>query len=339
MSERLLRIAHLDAFSPATIIEESLPEVTGRDLLIHIDAVAVNPVDSKIVAGINSELSTAKTVGYDACGTVIASGQQCELFQPGDRVFYAGDVSRQGCFASHQLVDERTVGLAPTSLTDTQAAAMPLTSITAWEALFSRLKISRETDQQKTLLIIGGAGGVGSIAIQLAKQLVGMQVVATASREASADWCRELGADEVIDHSQPLVQAYRDAGLSDPDYILCLNDSDLYFDAMAELIAPQGMLCIVVTTQRDHDLNKLKNKSAGLVWEFMFTRPLFNTADLSQQHLILNQIAALIDKQTLRCTMTQQIGQLDLASLKQAHEMLASGHTLGKIALVGMNTV
>jgi zinc-binding alcohol dehydrogenase family protein len=322
--------------SEAVLFEQTTPQAVGKDLLIKIDAIAVNPVDTKVKANISEPLSTPKIVGWDASGTVIAIGNEVELFKTGDKVFYAGDVTRSGCYASHQLVDERIVGFAPTSLTAAESAAMPLTSITAWEALFSRLKITEEHDAGKTILIIGGAGGVGSIAIQLAKTIAKLNVVTTASRAESEQWCRKLGADYVINHHSDLVLQYRTLGVKDPDYIFCLSETDQHFAAMAELIAPQGMICTIVGSQEKHDLDCLKSKSAGLVWEFMFTRPMFNTDDLIEQHHLLNKIAQLLDKDQLISTLTETIGPMTSDNISKVHQHLTTGTTIGKLALTAI---
>lgn len=324
--------AYTSAESAPILIEQSLPEPTGRDLLIAIEAIAVNPVDTKVKAAIQGSLDRPKIIGWDAAGTVVATGQDCELFKVGDKVFYAGNVQRDGCYASHQLVDERIVGFAPRKLSAAEAAAMPLTSITAWEALFSRMKIYPNIDKGKTLLIIGGAGGVGSVAIQLAKQVAEMTVVATASRETSADWCRELGADHVINHHH-LEEQYRQLGIHDPDYILCLGDTDDYYDTVTDLIAPQGLICFVVSSQQDHNIEKLKTKSAGIVWEFMFTRPVYQTSDLTAQHQLLNRIANMLDEGRLSSTLKETLGPINADTLTLAHQKLQEGHTLGKMVL------
>jgi zinc-binding alcohol dehydrogenase family protein len=317
------------------LIEQATPQPAGRDLLIVIDAIAVNPVDVKVKSGIQDKLKNPRIIGWDAAGTVIAAGDECELFKVGDKVFYAGDISRDGCYASHQLVDERIVGFAPKTLSAAEAAAMPLTSITAWEALFSRMKIHPNIDKGKTLLIIGAAGGVGSIAIQLAKKVGELNVVATASRSESADWCRELGADHIVNHHN-LIEEYQSQDLPAPDYILCLGDTDPYYDRVCELIAPQGMICFVVTSQQNHNIDVLKTKSAGLVWEFMFTRPMFKTADITAQHQLLNRIAEMLDEGLLRCTLQQTFGAINTDTINQAHQQLLSGTTLGKIALTAI---
>lgn len=323
------------ADAAATLIEKDLPEPEGRDLLVKIDAIAVNPVDTKVKAGIQGQLDHPRIVGWDATGTVIAAGKDCELIKVGDKVFYAGDISRDGCYASHQLVDERIVGFAPRKLTAAETAAMPLTSITAWEALFSRMKIFANLDRGKTLLIIGGAGGVGSIAIQLAKQVAELNVVATASRPESVAWCSELGADHVIDHHD-LAEGYGRLNMTPPDYILCLGDTDPYYDVVTELVAPQGMICFVVTSQQDHNIDKIKTKSAGIVWEFMFTRPMYNTADMTAQHQLLNRVAEMLDEGILKCTLKQTLGPINAENLALAHQQLLGRKTLGKIALTAI---
>lgn len=318
------------------LIEQDLPTPTGHDLLIAIEAVAVNPVDTKVKARLSSPMETPRILGWDATGTVEAIGNKVTLFKPGDKVFYAGDITRPGCFSSHQLVDERIVGNAPTSLTPTQIAAMPLTSLTAWEALFSRLKITVEQDSGKNILIIGGAGGVGSIALQLSKVIADLTVITTASRPETEQWCRQLGADHTINHHGDLVSQYRTLGLAEPDYILCLNNTDRYFSAMTELIAPQGMICSIVEAKQKHDLEALKSKSAGFVWEFMFTRSMFTTKDMIGQHHILNRIAQLLDEGKLVSTLTETVGAMTADNINKAHQKLLSGSTIGKIAMTAL---
>jgi len=317
-------------------LEQETPTPTGHDLLIEIDAIAVNPVDTKVIAGLGETAAEHRVVGWDATGTVIATGESTVLYKPGDKVFYAGDISRPGCYASHQLVDERIVGKAPSTLSVEEIAAMPLTSLTAWEALFSRLKITEELDAGKNILIIGGAGGVGSIAIQLANKIAKLNVIATASNSASIAWCNKLGASQIINHYGDLAYQYRALGLKDPDYILCLNDTDLHFTAMAELIAPQGMICSIVGSKYKHDLDSLKSKSAGFVWEFMFTRPMFKTYDLIAQHRILNNIADLLDEGQIVSTLTESLGPISAEAIKKAHQQLLSGTTIGKLALTAI---
>jgi len=323
--------------SQPQLIESTTPQANNHDLLVKIDAIAVNPVDTKIIAGIKEPLTEHRVVGWDVSGTVIGVGDQVDLFKIGDKVFYAGELSRSGCYASHQLVDERIVGHAPKSLSAEASAAMPLTSITAWEALFSRLKIIADLDKGKNILIIGGSGGVGSIAIQLAKVVGKLNVITTASRTESEQWCHKLGADHVLNHHSDLVIQYRELGIADPDYILCLNNTDGHFTAMAELIAPQGMICSIVGTQEKHDLDCLKSKSAGFVWEFMFTRPLFKTADMLAQHHLLNQVSQLLDDGQLTSTLTSTIGPINAVNIIEAHRQLLTGSTIGKLALTGID--
>ncbi|WP_438971310.1 zinc-binding alcohol dehydrogenase family protein [Methylophaga sp.] len=332
MSQQMTCLGYQSNDTEAVKFVVPIPEVQGRDLLVKINAIAVNPVDTKVKAGINGALNAPKVIGWDATGTVIAAGDECELIKVGDKVFYAGDISRSGCYASHQVVDERIVGFAPETLEPVAAAAMPLTSITAWEALFSRMRIHPNLDKGKTILIVGAAGGVGSIAIQLAKKVAELNVVATASRDESEAWCRELGADYVINHYQ-LNDDYAKLPIEPPDYILCLGDTDPYFEQLADLIAPQGLICYVVTSQKNHNIDLLKTKSAGVVWEFMFTRPMYQTGDMTAQHQLLNRIADMLDSGMLRCTMKQNLGPMSIKTLAQAHQMLLSGKTLGKISL------
>ncbi len=322
--------------SAPTLFEQAMPIVSGHDLLIEIEAIAVNPVDTKVKAGITKQLEQPKIIGWDATGTVRAIGEDVSSFNIGDKVFYAGDVTRPGCYASHQLVDERIVGNAPKNLTAEQTAAMPLTSITAWEALFSRLRISSEHDEGKNILIIGGAGGVGSIAIQLAKNIAKLNVITTASRTESEQWCRELGADYIINHHSDITIQYRGLGIADPDYILCLSDTDNHFAAMADLIAPQGMICSIVGSQQKHDLDTLKSKSAGFVWEFMFTRPMFNTTDIQEQQQLLNKVSSLLEQGILVSTHKQTIGPINSENIILAHQQLLTGSTLGKIVLTAI---
>ena len=315
---------------PAQLVDLPDSTATGFDLWVAVNAVGVNPVDLKIQAGIDQQ---ARTLGWDACATVVATGEKVRGFKAGDRVFYAGDVSRPGCFASHQLVDSRIVGHAPKTLDDFEVASLPLTSLTAWELLFNRLRISLQKDHGKSLLIIGGSGGVGSMLIQLARNSAGLKVIASAGSDESAHWCRTLGADHIVSHRGDLLSNYRQEDLPAPDYIVCLGDSDFYYPVMVELIKPQGLIGLAVNFSQPVDLNLLKNKSAGLVWEFMFTRPMLNTEDIQQQQRILQRIAELIDSGSLRHALTQQFDYLTVDNLRSAHQLLADGHSRGKITL------
>ena len=321
----------VDAFE---VIEQNKPIATGHDLLVKVEAISVNPIDTKLRQTLAAE---PKVLGWDAAGVVEAVGELVTLFQPGDRVYYAGDIKRPGCNAEYQLVDERITGRCPTTLSFVEAAAMPLTTITAWESLFDRMKIDLEKDAGKRLLIIGAAGGVGSIAIQLAKAVAGLEVVVTASRPESSDWCRSLGADYVVNHRGALPEQLKQQSIGTPDYILCLSDTDFYWPVMAELIAPQGMICALVSSQSPQDLNLLKAKSVGFVWEFMFTRSSYATGDMVRQHELLTQVAGLLDKGELRSPLQMELNSIDPHQLRQAHHMLESGATIGKIVLGGFN--
>lgn len=322
---------------PDTFIEftEPTPALSGHDLLVKIEAVSVNPVDCKVRQRTIEEQRPPLVLGWDAAGVIKAIGEKVTLFNVGDNVFYAGDITRRGSNATHQLVDERISGQMPESLNFPEAAALPLTSITAWEALFERLKINPNTeDAGKYILIIGGAGGVGSIAVQLAKKVAKLKVIATASRTETHQWCKSLGADEVVNHRDDMVAQFKLRNLPAPDYILCLNSTDQHFPAMVELVAPQGMICSIVDTSQQHDLNRLKIKSAGFVCEFMFTRSMYQTADMIKQHELLNNIATLIDAGSLITTLKTHLGPITPDSIRNAHNLLETGESIGKIVLV-----
>lgn len=325
----------LDNPASFQVFDSETPPPQGHDLLVAVKAVSVNPVDTKIRARTVEPQTPPQVLGWDAAGIIEAVGDQVTLFKPGDQVYYAGDVTRPGSNASHQLVDERIVGRMPKSLSFEKAAALPLTTITAWESLFSRLKVRPECDAGKRLLILGGAGGVGSIAIQLAKQVARLEVIATASRAESREWCLSLGADHAIDHNQDLIAQFRQHGIADPNYILCLAGTDPYFETLAKLIAPQGMICAIVDAKQN-DLSLLKNKSAGFVWEFMFTRAMFQTPDMIQQHKLLSEVADLVDTGKIRTTLRAVLGPLTPDNLREAHRRLETGHSIGKLVLTGM---
>ena len=318
-------------------IELPVPEASGQDLLVRVHAIAVNPVDTKVRKPKDKVESAPKILGWDAAGEVVEVGPDCTLFKTGDKVFYAGDITRAGSNAEYQLVDERIVGHLPQSLNYEQAAALPLTAITAWEALFDRLGIALEhlKNKGKSLLIIGGAGGVGSVAIQLASKLAGLTVVATASRPETVQWIKKLGAHHAVNHKLDLATQMQAINIAQPDYIFCCNDTDAYFPVMAELIKPQGRICSIVETSMPVDLNLLKNKSATFVWELMFTRSMFQTADMIAQHQILNRIAKLVDEGMLTSTLNKTLSPINAANLRKAHAQLETGSTIGKIVLSG----
>lgn len=314
--------------------ETEKPTPKGRELLVKINAIAVNPVDYKIRqnAAKDTELAEPKIIGWDACGVVEAVGNEVSLFKVGDEVYYAGDITKPGSNAEYQVIDERIVGKKPKSLSIEAAAAMPLTVLTAWEILFDRIRISAEKDKGKTLLIIAGAGGVGSIAIQLAKKIVGLKVIATASRPESIEWCKHMGADVVV-NPKNLTEEVRNAGFQYIDFIVDFVDTNGYWDEMAELIKPQGHIASITGSATPIALNKLKTKSASFSWEFMYTRSTFQTDDMIEQHHILNKVADLLDEGVLVHTLTQTLNGLSAETLKQAHEQLESGTTIGKLAI------
>ncbi len=316
-------------------IDLPAPQATGRDLLVRVAAISVNPVDHKVRHGSAGDPSP-RVLGWDAAGVVTAVGPEVSLFKVGDEVFYAGSVVRPGANSELHLVDERIVGRKPGTLDFAQAAALPLTSITAWEALFARLGVSRQGgDEGTSILIVGGAGGVGSVAIQLAKQLAKLTVVATASRPESAEWCRRLGADHIIDHNGDMPAQLKALGLDGVDFILCLNEFDKHFAAMAEAIAPQGKICSILGNEAPLLLGPLFAKSATLVFELMFTRSTFQSADMIEQHRLLNEVAGLIDEGVLQSTVGESFGAINAANISRAHAALEGRRTIGKIVLAG----
>ncbi|WP_114792988.1 zinc-binding alcohol dehydrogenase family protein [Niabella yanshanensis] len=313
--------------------ETEIPKPTGYELLVKIKATGVNPVDYKIrqnsVKG--KTLDMPKIIGWDAAGVVEEVGDQVTLFKKGDEVYYAGDITKTGSNAEFQLVDERIVGKKPVSLTFAAAAAMPLTTLTAWEILFDRMRIN-EKDKGKSILIIGGAGGVGSIAIQIAKKVAGLTVLATASRPESVEWCQQQGADYVVNH-RDLVNEVKSAGFRQVDFILDFVDVNQYWDAFAELIRPQGAIGSISDPTQPVNLRQLKSKSVSFHWELMFTRSMFQTGDITEQHIILNKAAELFDKGTLQSTLTTTLSGLLADNFKTAHRQMESGSTIGKIVI------
>jgi zinc-binding alcohol dehydrogenase family protein len=308
-------------------VELHKPSPAGRDLLVKVEAISVNPVDYKQ----RKQATGSRILGWDAAGTVQAVGSETTLFKPGDEVYYAGDVTRPGCNSEFHLVDERIVGRKPNKLDFAHAAAMPLTSITAWEAFFDRLKVQ----PNKTLLIISGAGGVGSIGIQLAR-IAGLRVVATASRPESVAWVKELGAEQVVDHRKPLVPQLAALGHKEVDYIANFSgELDAYWEAMAELIAPQGAMVAIVGNQKPLPMDLVRLKSATMCWELMFTRPRYQTPDMIEQHRLLNKVAEMLDSGKLRGTLKETLAPINGANLRKAHERLESGTMIGKLVLKG----
>lgn len=314
-------------------LEASDPVASGHDILVRVKAVSVNPVDTKVRTRAQPAPGEVRVLGFDAAGVVEAVGEAVTLFSPGDEVFYAGAIGRPGSNAELQLVDERIVGRKPKSLDFAQAAAMPLTFITAWELLFDRFGVARDGGEGQTLVIIGGAGGVGSALIQLARRLTRLNVVASASRDETRRWVEDLGAHQIFDHTKPLVEELARLGLEAPAYIACLTHSAQHFPQVSEAIALQGKIGII---EADGDLNirPLQQKAASIHWEYMFARPQ-GTPDMIEQHRLLNQVADLVDQGVLRTTLTQVVGKIRAADLLEAHRIVESARTIGKVALEG----
>ncbi|MEK1909120.1 MAG: zinc-binding alcohol dehydrogenase family protein [Pseudomonas chlororaphis] len=329
--------ASLPIDDPLSLQDIELPEPLAgpRDLLVEVKAISVNPVDTKVRQNVQPEGGAAKVLGWDVAGVVKAVGSDVSLFKAGDKVFYAGSIARAGGNSELHVVDERIVGHMPKSLGFAEAAALPLTAITAWELLFERLQIAEgQADRQQSLLIVGAAGGVGSILTQLASQLTGLKVIGSASRAETQGWVRELGADLVIDHSQPLSQELKKAGQASVTHVASLTQTDTHLDELVEALAPQGRLALIDDPQT-LDVTKLKRKSLSLHWEFMYTRSLFETADMQEQHKLLNRVAELIDAGTLKTTLGEHFGTINAANLRRAHALLESGKAKGKIVLEG----
>lgn len=325
----------IDAADALIDFETAKPEPKGRDIRVAVKAISANPVDYKVRKRAEPPAGETKILGFDAAGVVDAVGPDVSLFKPGDEVWYAGSIQRQGTNSEFHLVDERIVGRKPKTLSFAQAAALPLTSITAWELLFDRLGVAPgKSVDPRTLLIIGGAGGVGSILIQLARRLTGLTVVATASRPESRKWCLDLGAHQVIDHSKPMKDQIAALQVPPVALIAALTNTEQHFAALADIIAPQGKLGLI-DDPASLNVNLLKGKAASLHWESMFTRSSFQTDDMIAQHHLLDDVASLIDNGVLRTTLDKVLGKIDAANLKQAHALLEGGRSTGKLVLEG----
>ncbi len=302
------------------------------DLRVEVRAASVNPVDTKVHKGVQkSGLQQPRILGWDASGVVLEVGSKVSGFRPGDKVYYAGDITRAGSNSSQQLVDARIVSHKPTSLNWAEAAAIPLTALTAWEGLFDRLHIDR-AEEGKTLLIVGGAGGVGSLAIPFARLHSKVTIIATASRPDSAQWCKDRGADMVIDYKDMPAELEKH-GLKQVDYIFCLNDTDGHWETMAKLIAPQGHICTIVENEHPLNMEQLKLKSASLHFEFMFTRSMFTTPDISRQGDILHQTAKLLDEGKITTSLSKTLHGLSVETLTEAHRLVLDGHMRGKVVV------
>ena len=310
-----------------SLLDIELPDPTPspRDLLVEVRAISVNPVDTKIRMRVQPEAGEHQVLGWDAAGVVRAVGSEVTLFKAGDEVFYAGALDRPGANSELHLVDERIVGRKPATLGFAAAAALPLTSITAWELLFERLQISEGAeDIDQRLLVVGAAGGVGSILTQLARQLTGLKVIGTASRSETRDWVRELGAHQVIDHSQLLAEGLQRAGITDVTHVASLTHTDLHLPQIVESLQPQGRLALI-DDPASLDISLLKRKSLSLHWEFMYTRSLYQTPDMIAQHHLLNRVAELIDSGVLKTTLGEHYGTINAENLRRAHAFIESG--------------
>lgn len=323
-----------------TDIELEQPVATGQDLLVKVKAIAVNPVDYKIRQNVPSDNDQYKVIGWDAVGEVVATGEAVSQFKPGDQVYYAGDLNRQGCNAEYQLVDQRLVGHKPKSLSDADAAALPLTTITAWEMLFEHLAIEKVAvgsgeKSNDVILVIGAAGGVGSILVQLAKTLTGATVIGTASRESSSSWIKELGADYVVDHTKPLAPQIEALNIGQVSHVASLNSTDSYFDTYVELLKPFGKIAMIDDPATPLDIMKMKPKSLSLHIEFMYARSMFQADDMVEQSRLLSTVADLVDQGYIKTTVGKHLGLINAANLKAAHESLEAGRSIGKIVLEG----
>jgi zinc-binding alcohol dehydrogenase family protein len=311
------------------------PQPKGRDLLVEVRAISVNPVDTKLRMRAEPPAGECKVLGWDAAGIVVSAGLDAALFKAGDEVWYAGDISRQGTNAEFHLVDERIVGPKPKSLNFTAAAALPLTAITAYEMLFDRLDVTRPVQgAANAIVIIGGAGGVGSIAIQLARKLTDLTVIATASRPETQAWAKTLGAHHVIDHSQPIAAQVEALGIGEPAFVFSTTSSEEHIEDVATLIAPQGRYGLI-DDPKQLDVSVLKSKSLSLHWELMFTRSIHKTVDMEAQHRLLTEVAALVDKKEVVSTASENFGTINAANLKKAHALIESGKAKGKVVLAG----
>lgn len=320
-------------------IELPQPVATGRDLLIKVNAIAVNPVDCKIRQNVSPSTADPKVIGWDAVGEVVAIGELVEQFELGDQVFYAGDLNRQGSNAEFQLVDERIVGNKPTSLSNAEAAALPLTSITAWELMFEHLALGQQdpastAKSDEVILVVGAAGGVGSILVQLIKKLTGATVIGTASRISSKSWVKQLGADYVVDHSEPIQPQIEALDIGNLTHVASLTNTDDYMDTYVDLLVPFGKIALI-DDPKSLDVSKVKRKSLSVHWEFMFARSMHNAIDMDEQGRLLNRVAELVDQGHLRTTAGKNLGKINADNLKIAHEEIESGRSIGKIVLEG----
>lgn len=314
-------------------IELETPTAHGHDILVEVKAVSVNPVDFKIRQAMPAAEGEYKVIGWDATGVVKSVGENVSLFKPGDKVWYAGDITRSGSNAQFQLVDERIVGHMPSSLSYGEAAALPLTSITAWELLFDRLNVAKN-DDSKSILVIGAAGGVGSIMVQLLKQRTKLNIIASASRAETISWLEDLGADTIVNHRNPLSEEFAAKNLSEVDYVVSLNNTEQHLPEIEKVVKPQGQFALIDDPET-LNIVLFKNKSVSVHWELMFTRSLFKTDDMQEQHVILNNVATMIDQGLIKTTVGEHLGKINAANLRKAHQHLESQTAKGKVVLEG----
>lgn len=323
---------NIDAPGALIEFEADQPELKPRDLLVEVKGISVNPVDVKVRASMPPE-SGRKILGYDAAGVVREVGSRVQHYKVGDEVFYAGDFTRQGTNAEFHAVDERIVGRKPKSMDFAEAAGFPLTSITAWEILFDCFQLREGDGKGASLLVIGAAGGVGSILIQFAKQLTGLTVIATASREETTDWVKKMGADHIINHHKSLVEQCKELSIQ-PNYVASLNGTEGHFDGIVELIKPRGHIALI-DDPKTLNVHSIKLKALSLSWEFMFARPMFETNDIEKQRELLNRVSEMIDCGKLISTVTSNDGALSVKTLTEAHKNQESGRSIGKQVLGG----
>lgn len=318
-----------------SLIDLDLPKpIPGpKDLLVTVKAIALNPVDTKVRQRAEPAEGEVQVLGWDVAGVVSEVGVDVSMFKSGDEVWYAGAIDRPGANSEFHVVDERIVSKKPTSLSFSEAAALPLTSITAWELLFDRLEIPKD-DASKSILIIGAAGGVGSIMVQLVKKLTKLKVIGTASRQETKTWIENLGVDHVLDHSKPLAEELEKAGLGEVNYVASLTQTDKHFENIVACLKPQGKLALIDDPE-SLPINLLKKKSISTHWEFMFTRSMFQTEDIIVQHELLNEVAKLVDEGTIQTTANESFGTISVENLKKGHALLESGKSKGKIVLEG----
>lgn len=333
----------LPVTDPHALLDITLPQPSaqGHDILVRVEAIAVNPVDYKVRQNMPPQTGDYRVLGWDAAGEVVAAGENVTEFTPGDKVYYAGDLTRPGSNAEYQLADARLAGHKPKSLSSAEAAALPLTTITAWEMLFDHLQLNRRSTAGKNspparLLVTGAAGGVGSILIQLARRLSNATIIATASRPQSRDWVTSIGAHHTIDHSKDLPSQLKAIGIGQVSHVASLNGTEQHFDALTEVLAPFGTIAMI-DDPAALDISKLKLKSLSLHWEFMFTRSMYQTTDLGRQGDLLSKVAQLVDDGLIKTTMGQHLGIINAENLRRAHGMLEAGNTIGKIVLEGFS--